>query len=130
MNEITNSELNETMKNIIIQKKKDNILKKNILYILIIFTTLFYFYMVINLITNNIGSSTCSLILAKYEDMSKSEFSNKDQLEILDDNNYDIHYLVEQMIYNEFSPIEKKKYLNLPDALKDKLIIDYLIEKI
>lgn len=70
-------------------------------------------------------------LIKKYSDLSNkiSNFTNKDQIEF-ETNNYDIHYLVEQMIYKEFSPSDKKKYLNLPDALKDNLILDYLITKI
>lgn len=69
-----------------------------------------------------------SSLISKYE--NKSNFTNKDQYEdpIVDD--YNIHYLVEQMIYKEFSPKDKKKYLTLPQTLKEQLMIDYLIEKI
>ena len=72
-------------------------------------------------------SQSCSLI-SKYE--NKSSFSNKDQYEDPNTNDYDIHYLVEQMIYKEFNPKDKKKYLNLPQTLKEQLIYDYLIDKI
>lgn len=70
-------------------------------------------------------------LIEKYENMVKSNFTNKDQIDFSDtSNDYDIHYLVEQMIYKEFTPIDKKKYLNLPEALKDSLLKDYLIQKI
>jgi hypothetical protein len=71
------------------------------------------------------GSST---LISKYE--NKSNFSNKDQFEDPKTNDYDIHYLVEQMIYKEFTPKDKKKYLNLPQTLKEQLMFDYLIDKI
>jgi hypothetical protein len=70
-----------------------------------------------------------SSLINKYSNIL-SNFSNKDQVEFKSDNDYDIHYLVEQMIYKEFSPTDKKKYLNLPQALKDSIISDYLISKI
>jgi len=75
--------------------------------------------------------SSSNELIKKYSNLSNkiSNFTNKDQIEF-ETNNYDIHYLVEQMIYKEFSPSDKKKYLNLPDALKDNLILDYLITKI
>lgn len=69
-----------------------------------------------------------SSLISKYE--NKSNFTNKDQYEEPIVNDYDIHYLVEQMIYKEFSPKDKKKYLTLPQTLKEQLMIDYLIEKI
>lgn len=69
-----------------------------------------------------------STLISKYE--NKSNFTNKDQYEDPMVNDYDIHYLVEQMIYKEFSPKDKKKYLTLPQTLKEQLMIDYLIEKI
>ena len=69
-----------------------------------------------------------SPLISKYE--NKSNFTNKDQYEDPIVNDYDIHYLVEQMIYKEFSPKDKKKYLTLPQTLKEQLMIDYLIEKI
>jgi len=83
-------------------------------------------------------SSNISGLLNKYSNMQNniqnniqniSQFTNKDQIEY-ESNNYDINYLVEQMIYKEFSPSDKKKYLNLPNALKDSLISEYLITKI
>ena len=69
-----------------------------------------------------------SPLISKYE--NKSNFSNKDQFEDPTTNDYDIHYLVEQMIYKEFTPADKKKYLNLPQTLKENLMFDYLIDKI
>ncbi len=60
----------------------------------------------------------------------KSNFTNKDFVDFELKNDYDIHYLVEQMIYKEFSPTDKKKYLNLPESLKDSYIKEYLIRKI
>lgn len=69
-----------------------------------------------------------SPLISKYE--NKSNFTNKDQYEDTNNDNYDIHYLVEQMIYKEFSPKDKKKYLNLSQPLKEQLMIDYLIDKI
>jgi hypothetical protein len=69
-----------------------------------------------------------SSLISKYE--NKSNFSNKDQFEEPITNDYDIHYLVEQMIYKEFTPTDKKKYLNLPQTLKEQLMFDYLIDKI
>jgi len=69
-----------------------------------------------------------SSLISKYE--NKSNFSNKDQFEEPTKNDYDIHYLVEQMIYKEFTPTDKKKYLNLPQTLKEQLMFDYLIDKI
>jgi hypothetical protein len=69
-----------------------------------------------------------SSLISKYE--NKSNFSNKDQFEEPIRNDYDIHYLVEQMIYKEFTPKDKKKYLNLPQTLKEQLMFDYLIDKI
>lgn len=72
--------------------------------------------------------SQSSSLISKYE--NKSSFSNKDQYEDPNTNDYDIHYLVEQMIYKEFTPKDKKKYLNLPQTLKEQLMYDYLIEKI
>lgn len=71
------------------------------------------------------GSSS---LISKYE--NKSNFSNKDQFEDPKTNDYDIYYLVEQMIYKEFTPTDKKKYLNLPQTLKEQLMFDYLIDKI
>ena len=69
-------------------------------------------------------------LVSKYDNISKSNFTNKDQVEFSNSSDYDIHYLVEQMIYKEFSPKDKKKYLNLPEALKDSLLKEYLIQKI
>ncbi len=69
-------------------------------------------------------------LVSKYDNISKSNFTNKDQIEFSNSSDYDIHYLVEQMIYKEFSPKDKKKYLNLPEALKDSLLKEYLIQKI
>lgn len=71
-----------------------------------------------------------SPLISHYENKMKSGFSNKDQYEDPNNNDYDINYLVEQMIYKEFSPSDKKKYLNLPQVLKEQLMIDYLIQKI
>lgn len=73
-------------------------------------------------------STRSSPLISKYE--NKSNFSNKDQFEDPTTNDYDIHYLVEQMIYKEFTPADKKKYLNLPQTLKENLMFDYLIDKI
>lgn len=69
-------------------------------------------------------------LVCKYDNISKSNFTNKDQIDFINNNDYDIQYLVEQMIYKEFSPKDKKKYLNLPEALKDSLLKEYLIQKI
>lgn len=69
-------------------------------------------------------------LVSKYDNLSNSNFTNKDQIDFINNNDYDIHYLVEQMIYKEFSPKDKKKYLNLPETLKDSLLKEYLIEKI
>lgn len=80
--------------------------------------------------TDWIPMSFSNKLIKKYENKAKSQFTNKDQVEFDNENDYDIHYLVEQMIYKEFSPKDKKKYLNLPEALKNSLLIDYLIEKI
>ncbi len=119
--------LNNLLNYIIIQKSNENILKRIIIYAVVILIVLLYFYLLVYLIS----STSCSVILAKYENIAKqSDFSNKDQYIDPNVDNYDIHYLVEQMIYKEFSPSDKKKYLNLPEALNDKLIIDYLIAKI
>lgn len=73
-------------------------------------------------------TSQSSSLISKYE--NKSNFSNKDQFEDPKTNDYDIHYLVEQMIYKEFTATDKKKYLNLPQTLKEQLMFDYLIDKI
>lgn len=123
--------LNKLLGNIIIQKENDNIFKKVLIYSTVTLLILLYFYLIIHLITNS-SSKSCSIILAKYDDnsLSKSNFSNKDQYIDPNIDNYDIHYLVEQMIYKEFTPKDKKKYLNLPQVLKEKVISDYLIEKI
>ena len=86
------------------------------------------FIIVTIIVTSIIVVNTKSNLLSKYDNISN--FSNKDQYEDPNKDNYDIHYLVEQMIYKEFSPSDKKKYLNLPMALKEQLIIDYLIDKI
>ena len=86
------------------------------------------FIIVTIIVTGIIVVNTKSNLLSKYDNISN--FSNKDQYEDPNKDNYDIHYLVEQMIYKEFSPSDKKKYLNLPMALKEQLIIDYLIDKI
>ena len=86
------------------------------------------FIIVTFIVTFIIVVNTKSNLLSKYDNISN--FSNKDQYEDPNKDNYDIHYLVEQMIYKEFSPSDKKKYLNLPMALKEQLIIDYLIDKI
>jgi hypothetical protein len=64
------------------------------------------------------------------ESYTNSNFTNKDYVDFDNPEDYDIHYLVEQMIYKEFNPSDKKKYLNLPDALKDSYIKEYLIKKI
>lgn len=86
------------------------------------------FIAVAAIVTVIIVFNTKSNLLSKYDNISN--FSNKDQYEDPNKDNYDIHYLVEQMIYKEFSPSDKKKYLNLPMALKEQLIVDYLIDKI
>lgn len=49
-----------------------------------------------------------SSLISQYENKMKSGFSNKDQYEDPNKNDYDINYLVEQMIYKEFSPSDKK----------------------
>lgn len=96
-----------------------------------ILIVLVFFVFLVGLFTNWFQWSTFSnKLIKKYEHKANSQFTNKDQVDFSDDNNYDINYLVEQMIYKEFSPSDKKKYLNLPAALKDSLVIDYLIEKI
>lgn len=129
------AKFNELLNYIIIQKGNENILKKIIIYATIILIILLYFYLIIYLITYS-SKNSCSIILAKYDNManadklSQSNFSNKDQYVDPNIDNYDIHYLVEQMIYKEFSPVDKKKYLNLPQVFKEKVITDYLIEKI
>lgn len=111
---------------------KDDLVKKiNYCKILLGFTILIIILLlsyVIYLLYNNmyLGSS----LINKYSNILQSNFSNKDQVEFKNENDYDIHYLVEQMIYKEFSPTDKKKYLNLPQALKDSILSDYLITKI
>lgn len=99
-------------------KKKSRRLRVIILVVAILFMALIIY----------LAWPKTSSLISKYE--NKSNFTNKDQYEnpIVDD--YNIHYLVEQMIYKEFSPKDKKKYLTLPQTLKEQLMIDYLIEKI
>jgi len=99
--------------------------KLNKLKVILIVTMIFFLIILFMYIL--IIDKTCPLIL-EYEKKMKSGFTNKDQYE--DNNDYDINYLVEQMIYKEFSPSDKKKYLNLPQVLKEQLMIDYLIQKI
>lgn len=99
-------------------------------YILLSIGIIFAILLIIGLIyllTSNLFSNK---LINKYDNISKSQFSNKDQVDFSNENDYDIHYLVEQMIYKEFSPSDKKKYLNLPEALKDSFLKEYLIEKI
>lgn len=104
------------IKNLIIKNKKIITWIVGILLILSVVLITYFSY------TNN------NKLLSDYENKSKSNFSNKDQF--TESNDYDINYLVEQMIYKEFSPSDKKKYLNLPQILKEQLMIDYLIQKI
>lgn len=127
--ELESEKINDLLNYIIIQKGNDSILKRMIIYAIITCTILLYFYLIAYLIMHS-SNKSCSIILAKYDDMSKSSFSNKDQYIDPNVDNYDIHYLVEQMIYKEFNQIDKKKYLNLPQVFKEKVIIDYLIENI
>lgn len=101
--------------------------KRSIIYAAII--VFLFFLFLIGLMTNWFQwSGFSNKLIEKYENKAKSQFTNKDQVNF--DTDYDINYLVEQMIYKEFSPKDKKKYLNLPEALKDSLLKDYLIEKI
>lgn len=94
----------------------------------IVFLVLFIIF-IIGLMTNWFQwTGFSNKLIEKYENKANSQFTNKDQVDFNQD--YDINYLVEQMIYKEFSPKDKKKYLNLPEALKDSLLKDYLIEKI
>jgi hypothetical protein len=125
--ELDNS--NNLLKYIIIQKENKSMLKRIIMYSIITCTILLYFYLITYLMMQ-LSNKSCSIILAKYDDMAKSSFSNKDQYTDPNVDNYDIHYLVEQMIYKEFNSIDKKKYLNLPQVFKDKVIVDYLIKNI
>jgi hypothetical protein len=99
----------------------------NILIIIGIISLSLFLLFIIYLLYNTIFQET---LVSKYDNISKSNFTNKDQVEFFNSSDYDIHYLVEQMIYKEFSPKDKKKYLNLPEALKDSLLKEYLIQKI
>jgi hypothetical protein len=126
----SNKTVANLLKHIVIQKGKENMLTKILIYSTIFFITLLlYFYLLTYLITYS-SNNTCSILLAKYDNLAKSNFSNKDEYTDPNVDNYDIHYLVEQMIYKEFSPTDKKKYLNLPQIFKEKLISDYLIQNI
>jgi hypothetical protein len=89
---------------------------------------IFILYGIVSLVSN-FSSST---FISKYDNFNNSNFTNKDQYEDPNGgpNDYDIHYLVEQMIYKEFSPTDKKKYLDLPKVVKEQYIQDYLIQKI
>ena len=112
---------------IVIQKqvKKQQITWRKIIIGVV---TMFIFYLIISSVSN-FSSST---FISKYENFNNSNFTNKDQYEDPNggSNDYDIHYLVEQMIYKEFSPSDKKKYLDLPKVVKEQYIQDYLIQKI
>ncbi len=99
----------------------------NILIIIGIISLSLFLLFIIYLLYNTIIQET---LVSKYDNISKSNFTNKDQVEFSNSSDYDIHYLVEQMIYKEFSLKDKKKYLNLPEALKDSLLKEYLIQKI
>ncbi len=99
-------------------------------YILLSIGIIFAILLIIGLIYLLTSNSFSNKLINKYDNISKSQFSNKDQVDFSNENDYDIHYLVEQMIYKEFSPSDKKKYLNLPEALKDSFLKEYLIEKI
>lgn len=96
-----------------------------ILIIIGIISLILFLIFVIYLLYKIIFQET---LVCKYDNISN--FTNKDQIDFINNNDYDIHYLVEQMIYKEFSPKDKKKYLNLPEALKDSLLKEYLIQKI
>lgn len=75
--------------------------------------------------------SITSNLISKYDSISKSSsFLNKDQVDFDSELNFDKGYLLEQMIYKEFTPEDKKKYLNLPNILKEQLQIDFLINQI
>lgn len=108
---------------IIVNKIKPKMKFKKRHYVAIIFIILVIILIIVFLLLPK-----SSNLISKYE--NKSNFTNKDQFEDPISNDYDIHYLVEQMVYNEFTPTDKKKYLNLPQALKEQLLIDYLIQKI
>lgn len=105
-----------------IQKKKNNI---TLVVIIVLFSVL------IGGLIFLFTDSKISELVSKYDSISKSSsFLNKDQIDFDSELNFDKGYLLEQMIYKEFSPQDKKKYLNLPDVLKEQLQIDFLINQI
>lgn len=109
------------------QKKEENKVKISKKIVTAIIFTLLCAIIVILAITYFTSSST---FISKYENINSSNFTNKDQYVDPNVDNYNINYLVEQMIYKEFSPTDKKKYLDLPKVVKEKYIQDYLIQKI
>ncbi len=114
---------------IIVKKEKKELINGIMMYSIITIMILLYFYIFMSIMNPNNSSQICATLLANYE-KEASQFTNKDQYVDPNVDNYDIHYLVEQMIYKEFSPTDKKKYLNLPEVLKEKFLTDYLIQKI
>lgn len=117
----TESPINQNENFIIPKKQKNNNFK-------ILFLVLAFIIIGIVIVLIMLPTKTSELI-STYDNM-KSSFLNKDQIDFDSELNFDKNYLLEQMIYKEFTPNEKKKYLNLPDVLKEKLQIDYLIDKI
>lgn len=109
------------------QKKEENKVKISKKIVTAIIFTLLCAIIVILAITYFTSSST---FISKYENINSSNFTNKDQYVDPNVDEYNINYLVEQMIYKEFSPTDKKKYLDLPKVVKEKYIQDYLIQKI
>jgi hypothetical protein len=117
-------------------KKVENVANKKALMskktfrIGLAFTLLFIAVLII--IVSSVSNFSSSTFISKYENFNNSNFTNKDQYEDPNGgpNDYDIHYLVEQMIYKEFSPTDKKKYLDLPKVVKEQYMQDYLIQKI
>lgn len=109
------------------QKKEENKVKISKKIVTAIIFTLLCAIIIILAITYFTSSST---FISKYENINSSNFTNKDQYVDPNVDNYNINYLVEQMIYKEFSPTDKKKYLDLPKVVKEKYIQDYLIQKI
>ena len=115
---------------VIKENKRDVTVLKLKIFAAVIFIAIIAFLLISLFINYFQVSGFSNKLIEKYENKAKSAFTNKDQVDFSNENDYDIHYLVEQMIYKEFSPTDKKKYLNLPEALKDNLVQDYLIERI
>jgi hypothetical protein len=121
----------ESQKIILKDSKTDKLIKFGFIMLVIILILFMIFFVGGGIYWFISYKKTSSTLINKYSNLQNkiSQFTNKDQIEF-ENNNYDIHYLVEQMIYKEFTPSDQKKYLNLSNSLKDSLLIDYLITKI